>query len=57
VVEKTFRAGEKVTDVRLERRPVQYSYADGELYYFMDQQTFEMIPITGRASGRISSST
>jgi elongation factor P len=45
VVEKTFRAGEKVDEVRLERRPVQYSYADGDLYYFMDQGTFEMIPL------------
>lgn len=45
VVEKTFRAGEKVDEVRLERRPVQYSYTDGHLFYFMDQQTFEMIPL------------
>ena len=47
VVEKTFRAGEKVTDVRLERRPVNYSYSDGVLYHFMDQETFEMIPLSG----------
>lgn len=45
VVEKTYRAGEKVDEVRLERRAVQYSYADGDIYYFMDQQTFEMIPL------------
>jgi elongation factor P len=45
VVEKTFRSGEKVTDVRLERRPVNYSYSDGQFYHFMDAQTFEMIPI------------
>lgn len=45
VVDKTYRAGEKVSDVRLERRPVNYSYADGELYYFMDASTFDMIPI------------
>src|SRR5690606_5757323 len=51
VIEKTFRAGEKVTDVRLQRRPVTYSYTDGELYYFMDQQTFEMIPITADVIG------
>ncbi len=51
VVEKTFRAGEKVTDVRLERRPVNYSYTDGTLYYFMDQQTFEMIPLSGDIIG------
>ncbi len=51
VVEKTFRAGEKVTDVRLERRPVNYSYSDGQFYHFMDQQTFEMIPIDGDLIG------
>ena len=45
VVDKTFRSGEKVTDVRLERRPVNYSYTDGQLYYFMDANTFEMIPL------------
>ncbi len=51
VVEKTFRAGEKVTDVRLERRPVSYSYTDGELYHFMDAQTFDIIPIAGDIIG------
>ncbi len=45
VVDKTFRAGEKVESVRLERRPVNYSYTDGQLYYFMDANTFEMIPL------------
>ncbi len=51
VVEKTFRAGEKVTSVRLLRRPVNYSYTDGQLYYFMDQESFEMIPISGDLIG------
>ena len=51
VVEKTFRAGEKVTTVRLERRPVNYSYSDGELFHFMDAQTFEMIPLAGEVIG------
>jgi elongation factor P len=51
VVDKTFRSGEKVTDVRLERRPVNYSYTDGQLYYFMDAQTFEMIPIAADVIG------
>lgn len=51
VVDKTFRAGEKVNDVRLERRPVTYSYTDGQLFHFMDQQTFEMIPISGEMLG------
>ncbi len=51
VVEKTFRAGEKVTDVRLVRRPVNFSYTDGQHYYFMDQETFELIPISGDLIG------
>jgi elongation factor P len=51
VLEKTFRAGERVDEVRLERRPVQYSYSDGQLYYFMDQQTYEMIPLSADVIG------
>jgi elongation factor P len=51
VVEKTFRAGEKVTDVRLERRSVNYSYSDGQLYHFMDTQSFEMIPLAADVIG------
>jgi elongation factor P len=51
VVDKTYRAGEKVNDVRLERRPVNYSYTDGTLYYFMDQNTFDLIPIAGDLVG------
>ena len=51
VVDRTYRAGEKVTDVRLERRTVSYSYSDGELYHFMDQQTYEMIPISADMLG------
>jgi elongation factor P len=51
VIEKTFRAGERVQEVRLERRPVQYSYTDGHLYHFMDQETFEMIPLSSDVIG------
>lgn len=46
VVDRTFRAGERVSSVRLERRPVTYSYTDGELYHFMDQETWDMVPIS-----------
>lgn len=51
VVDRTYRAGEKVVDVRLERRPVSYSYSDGDLYYFMDQNTFELIPLAADVIG------
>jgi len=45
VVDRTYRSGEKVDAVRLERRPVNFSYSDGGIYYFMDAETFEMIPL------------
>jgi elongation factor P len=51
VLERTFNAGERVTDVRLERRPIQFSYADGHFYHFMDQQTFDDILITDDVIG------
>ena len=51
VVDKTYRGGEKVNEIRLERRPVNYSYSDGDLYYFMDANTYDMIPITGDLLG------
>jgi elongation factor P len=51
VVEKTWTAGERVTEVRLERRPVQYSYHDGQLYHFMDMETYEDIPINAELIG------
>ena len=43
VVEKTFRAGEKLESVRTESRPMTYLYRDGDLLYFMDTHTYEQI--------------
>ena len=45
VVEHTFRAGEKVEEVRLERRPYQYLYPDGDEYVFMNTETYEQIQL------------
>ena len=45
VVEKTFRAGEKLESVRTESRPMSYLYRDGDLLYFMDAQTYEQIAV------------
>ncbi len=50
--EKRFRAGERVDDVRLERRPVNYSYTDGQVYFFMDKETYEMRPISAETVGQ-----
>ena len=51
VLEKTFRAGERIDEVRLEHRPMTYSYTDGHFYHFMDSQSFEDIPLAGAVIG------
>jgi len=51
VVDKTFRAGEKVTEVRLEKKTLQYLYGDGHLYHFMDITTYEQFPVSEQAIG------
>ncbi len=43
VVEKTFRAGEKISKAHIERRPMQYLYKDGENYVFMDTNNYEQV--------------
>ncbi|WP_258359246.1 elongation factor P [Moorella sulfitireducens] len=45
VVERTFRAGEKVNRAHIERREMQYLYNDGENYYFMDMETYEQLSL------------
>jgi elongation factor P len=45
VIEKTFRAGEKIESVRTESRPMTFLYRDGELFYFMDSETYDQIAI------------
>ena len=51
VLEKTWRAGERIEEVRLEHRPVTYTYSDGHLYHFMDAQTYEDVPINAEVIG------
>ncbi|MDZ4158627.1 MAG: elongation factor P, partial [Anaerolineaceae bacterium] len=45
-LEKTFSSGERVQDVRLDYHNMQYLYTDGDLYHFMDTETFEQLAIT-----------
>ena len=45
VLERTFQVGFKLDDVRVEHRPYQYLYEDATGYIFMNQETFEQIPI------------
>jgi elongation factor P len=50
-VERTFQSDERLVRARLESRQMQYLYNDGELYYFMDQESFEQMPLTSSQLG------
>ena len=45
VLDRTFQVGLKLEDVRIERRPYQYLYKEGEDYIFMNQETYDQAPI------------
>ncbi|OGO13562.1 MAG: elongation factor P [Chloroflexi bacterium RBG_13_68_17] len=51
VFEKTFQSGDRVRDIRLDHHLVQYLYNDGELYYFMDTQTYEQPAVSKSVLG------
>jgi len=51
VTERNFQSGDKVTPAFLEHRPVQYLYNDGDLYYFMDNESYEQIMLTSAQIG------
>ena len=51
VVEKTFRPTEKCPTARIERRDMQYLYNDGDLYTFMDMETYDQISLNQDAIG------
>lgn len=51
VTERNFQSGDKVTPAFLEHRPVQYLYKDGDLYYFMDNESYEQTVLTSAQIG------
>ncbi len=51
ILEKTFQSGDRVQDVRLDYHNVQYLYTDGDLYHFMDLETFEQPAIPAEVLG------
>ena len=46
VVETSFSPNDKFNEARIDRKDMQYLYNDGDLYYFMDMETYEQIPIS-----------
>ena len=51
IVEKTFRPTEKFPKAHIERKDMQYLYSDGELYHFMDVETYDQIALDEAAIG------
>lgn len=51
VVEKTYNPSAKFPTAFVERKDMQYSYSDGELYHFMDQETYEDVPVAASDLG------
>ncbi len=51
VIEKTFNPTDKYPTALVERKDMQYLYNDGELYYFMDMETYEQLPIDASKLG------
>ena len=60
VLDRTFRSGDKVDEVRLEKREMQYLYAEGDLFHFMDLDNYEQSPVAreviGNAAGLLKES-
>jgi elongation factor P len=50
-IQHNFTSGDRVEDVRVERRGVQYLYTDGDLYHFMDTETYEQTALAASALG------
>ena len=53
-LEKTFTSGDRVQDIRLDYHNVQYLYNDGELYHFMDLETFEQPALNAKMLGDLA---
>lgn len=51
VTERTFNPTDKFPTAYVERKDMQYLYKDGDLYYFMDKETYEQIPLNADALG------
>ena len=50
-VERTFNPNDKMPKAHIERKDMQYLYNDGDLYYFMDVETYEQLPISQSTIG------
>ena len=50
-IQHNFTSGDRVEDIRVERRGIQYLYTDGDLYHFMDTETYDQTALSASALG------
>ena len=51
VIDRTFRSGDKIEAVRIEKREMQYLYSEGDIFHFMDTETYEQMAILSEVVG------
>jgi len=51
IIERSFQSSEKLVRARLDSRPMQYIYNDSDLYYFMDEKSYEQIGLNSERLG------
>jgi elongation factor P len=51
IIERSFRSDEKIQDIRLDRKNMQFLYREGNLFYFMDNETYEQQPMNAEDLG------
>jgi len=53
IVDRTFRGGEKLEDVTVENRPMQYLYEEGDGLVFMDNESYDQVSVSRNLAGNI----
>ena len=54
VIDRTFRAGEKIEEIRLEAQESQYLYSDGDLCHFMNTETYDQFSVSAAQVGDVA---
>ncbi|HLG11738.1 MAG TPA: elongation factor P [Dehalococcoidia bacterium] len=54
IIEHTYDSGAKFTRARVERQPAQYLYADGDIYHFMNRETYDQVAINKDRLGDVA---
>jgi elongation factor P len=54
VIERTYRSDERLEQAIIDKRDTQFLYRDGDDYIFMDQSTYDQVPVSSKGLGEAS---